>query len=125
MKGTYILVILIPENIDITIGALGRISFEKGTYLYVGSGMGTSSAALEIRVNRHLKLSTQKKAHWHIDYLLNHKGSIISKVFLIPSSNPLECVIAKELNNVSDIIINKFGSSDCKCKSHLFYVKHF
>jgi Uri superfamily endonuclease len=124
MKGTYILVVLISENIDIIIGALGRIYFEKGMYLYIGSGMGNNgSASLEGRLNRHFRPSTQKKTFWHIDYLLNHDKSSIQKVYLIPSLNRLECIIARELKQISDNSIRNFGSSDCHCRTHLFHFR--
>jgi len=126
MKGSYILVILISEKIDLIVGALGKISFEKGTYVYIGSGMGSNgSTALEGRVNRHIRPSTQKKIHWHIDYLLNHEKSSLNRLFLIPSLKRLECIIAREIVEFSDSFIRDFGSSDCHCKSHLFYFKEF
>ena len=126
MKGSYILVILISEKIDLKVGALGKISFEKGTYVYIGSGMGSNgSTALEGRVNRHIRPSTQKKIHWHIDYLLNHEKSSLNRLFLIPSLKRLECIIAREIVEFSDSFIRDFGSSDCHCKSHLFYFKEF
>jgi Uri superfamily endonuclease len=120
------LVILISENIELIVGALGRISFEKGYYLYIGSGMGSNgSATLEGRVNRHILPSAKKKRHWHIDYLLDHEKSNIDRLYLIPSRYRLECIIARELTETSDTIIKDFGSSDCHCKSHLFYFKKF
>ncbi|MFX0028254.1 MAG: DUF123 domain-containing protein [Candidatus Hermodarchaeota archaeon] len=126
MKGSYILVISISENIDLIVGALGEIPFEEGFYLYIGSGMGSNgSATLERRVNRHLYPSTEKKIHWHIDYLLNHEKVMIIKLYLIPSFSRLECIIAGELAEFSDGFISNFGSSDCQCQSHLLYFKHF
>lgn len=126
MKGSYILVISILDNIDLIVGALGRISFEKGTYLYIGSGMGgNGSAALERRVNKHLRPSTQKKTHWHIDFILNHERSSLNRIYIIPSLIRLECIIAKELIEISDSSVKDFGSSDCQCRSHMFYFKNF
>ncbi|MFX1480404.1 MAG: DUF123 domain-containing protein [Promethearchaeota archaeon] len=125
MKGTYILVIYIPVSTRIKIGALGKILFKEGYYLYVGSAMGTKgSTNLKNRLNRHLSLSINKKLHWHIDYLLNYEKSIISNLYLIPTINRLECIIAKEIINLADDFINNFGSSDCHCKSHLFYFQN-
>ena len=57
MKGTYILVIFLKENSKIEIGSLGKISFSKGYYLYVGSAMGNyGSATLINRVKRHKRM---------------------------------------------------------------------
>lgn len=83
------------------------------------------SSTLINRVKRHIKPSKDKKTHWHIDYLLNQKKSIITKLYLIPSSERLECMIAKDLLMFADNSIKDFGSSDCSCQSHLFYIKEF
>lgn len=126
MKGSYILVISISENIELSVGALGRIPFEKGFYLYSGSAMGNiGSTALKGRLNRHIRPSTQKKTHWHIDYLLNHEKSCLNRLYIIPSLNRLECIIARELIEISDRTVKDFGSSDCQCRSHLFYFELF
>lgn len=37
MNGIYILLIEIDKNIQIEIGSLGKINFDKGVYAYVGS----------------------------------------------------------------------------------------
>lgn len=83
------------------------------------------SSTLVNRVKRHIKPSEDKKTHWHIDYLLNHKRSLITKLYLIPSLKRLECLIAKDLIKIADDYIKDFGSSDCNCLSHLFYFKEF
>ncbi len=124
MKGSYVLVIFLSKNVKVEIGALGTISFSKGYYLYVGSAMGNvGSSTLENRVKRHLTDSTNKKIHWHIDYLLNDEHFLITKLYIVPSLTRLECVIARDINEVSDSFIKNFGSTDCSCKSHLFYFK--
>lgn len=126
MKGTYILVISLSKAIDIDIGSLGNTHFETGFYFYIGSGMANKgSATLERRVNRHILPSYKKKIHWHIDYLLGHRLTGIIKIYLIPSSSRLECIIAREVKERSESFITGFGSSDCQCKSHLFYFRQF
>jgi len=126
MKGSYILVIFLSKQVKIEIGALGTISFSKGYYLYVGSAMGNiGSTTLENRVKRHLTDSANKKIHWHIDYLLNDEGFSITKLYIVPSLMRLECVIARDIKEASDSFIKNFGSTDCSCKSHLFYFKEF
>ena len=126
MKGSYILVIKIPEKSEISIGALGKVIFKAGFYLYIGSAMGGyGSNTLENRVKRHISTSNNKTTHWHIDYLLNYEKSRITKLFLIPSISRLECIIAKELMDFSDDIIEDFGSADCMCNSHLYYFQQF
>ncbi|MBC7081753.1 MAG: GIY-YIG nuclease family protein [Thermoplasmatales archaeon] len=110
MKGTYILIIEIDKDKKIRVGKRG-IYFKKGYYAYVGSAMNS----IEKRLERHLR--KDKKKRWHIDYLIE-KGKI-KKIFYKESKIKEECDIAKKLGVFE--IIPKFGSSDCKCKSHLFY----
>jgi len=125
MKGTYILVVFIREDIKISVGSLGIIPFKKGYYFYVGSAMGVSgSATLINRVKRHVLPPEMKKVHWHIDYLLQNESSLITKIILNPNSQKMECIIAQELRSISDDFVEDFGSSDCKCKSHLIYFKN-
>ncbi len=126
MKGSYILVVYIQKHIELLVGALGRIKFKQGFYLYIGSAMGNSgSTTLINRVKRHVSPSESKKIHWHIDYLLNNKFVLVYCIYLIPSLQKMECLIVNELLNKSDGHINKFGSSDCFCISHLLYFKEF
>ena len=125
MKGSYILVVYVSKDIYIKIGVLGNILFSEGYYLYTGSALGNSgSSTLSNRVTRHLSLM-KKKLHWHIDYLLNNPFSILYCLYLIPTNQNYECIIANELLDISEGYIQKFGSSDCKCKSHLVYFKDF
>jgi Uri superfamily endonuclease len=49
-RGICGLAISVSKGIQLNIGALSRISFEKGTYVYVGSAQNN----LEKRVDRHL-----------------------------------------------------------------------
>lgn len=126
MKGSYILVVFLGIEKEIKIGSLGNLLFFKGYYLYVGSAMGhAGSSTLLSRIRRHLLNKTKKKIHWHIDYLLADENALISKIYLIPTTIPLECIIARELFECCDNFIENFGSSDCNCISHLFYYKKF
>ena len=112
MKGSYVLLIELPEEQTITIGSLKAVYFPRGYYAYVGSAMG----GFKSRLNRHLK--SDKKPHWHIDYLLE-KASI-SEIILYETNDRVECAIAQALSRQFDSI-SGFGSSDCKCRSHLFF----
>ena len=112
MKGSYILVINLKEKKSIQIGKLGKIIFEKGLYIYVGSALN----GLEQRINRHLRKN--KKKHWHIDYFLEFAN--IVDIFYKESQTREECNIAIELDKYLASIPG-FGCSDCKCKSHLFF----
>lgn len=114
MKGTYTLLLENIAPVEIQIGELGKIEFEKGGYAYVGSALN----GLESRIERHL--SDEKKLHWHIDYLL--KRAQIKEVLYAEGEQKKECDIAENLAN-SFTSIEGFGSSDCDCESHLFYSK--
>jgi len=94
------------------------LSFKKGDYLYIGSAKG----CLEARLRRHLK--KDKRSFWHIDYLLKNRRTQISKIWVILES--IECEIAEVFyrNTLTEIVRKGFGSSDCKCATHLFYIKN-
>ena len=117
MKGIYLLIIEVKKFTQIKIGALGRIDFDKGAYVYVGSAQNN----LEKRIERHLRI--KKKKHWHIDYLLGNKFSNIVKVFYKKAKKSEECGTANKLLKTEIPILN-FGCSDCKCKSHLFKINN-
>ena len=113
-KGSYLLLMENEIDQEIEIGKLGKIQFQKGFYVYVGSGM----ANLEKRVKHHqLK---KKYYHYHIDYLTPDFMKI-KKTFLIRSTEKLESQIALRVEKVCDNTIIDFGSSDAKENSHLFY----
>jgi Uri superfamily endonuclease len=112
MKGSYILLIDVKKDINIDIGKLGKLQFKKGFYVYVGSALNN----LESRINRHLK--SDKKTHWHIDYML--KFADIIDVFFKENSRKEECSLSYEFKKRLHFI-KDFGCSDCKCKSHLFF----
>jgi Uri superfamily endonuclease len=111
MKGCYALVIKIDQNKSIQIGKLNKIFFKKGYYVYIGSALNN----LEKRITRHKKI--EKKFHWHIDYLLQ-TGKIID-VYYKKTEFKEECIIANNFQTLNQI--KNFGSSDCKCNSHLFF----
>ena len=112
MKGSYLLIVELKDDMFISIGKKGKKRFGKGNYVYVGSTLN----GLEQRIQRHLR--ADKKMHWHIDYLLKHAK--ITDVFYKKSVHKEECDIAKSLDEHLPSI-KGFGCSDCKCESHLFY----
>ncbi len=115
MKGIYLLLIEVKKNIFIKVGKLGKIKFNKGKYIYVGSAQKN----LEKRIKRHFKKNKNK--FWHIDYLLANKNVKIKNVFYELAKKERECAIAQLISKYAKPIEN-FGSSDCKCKSHLYQI---
>jgi len=95
------------------------VFFKKGDYIYIGSAKG----CLEARLRRHLK--KDKKNFWHIDYLLKDERTQISQIWMILKS--IECETAEIFyrNPFTETVRKGFGSSDCKCETHLFYIKNF
>jgi len=75
VKGVYVLIISLAKDVNVKVGALGKIDFKKGTYAYVGS----AQTNLLKRVERHLRKA--KRRFWHIDYLLCNSNAKILKVF--------------------------------------------
>lgn len=116
LRGIYILLILVKENILVKVGSLGKILFKKGLYVYVGSAQNN----LEKRVRRHFR--RKKKKFWHIDYLLENEQAEILEVYYKEAEKSEECRVAGEIGKVSQPVLG-FGASDCNCISHLFKLK--
>ncbi len=116
-KGTYALILLLKHKKEITVGKLGTFAFPAGYYLYVGSALGPGG--LKARLARHRR---HKKLRWHIDYLLEHAELI--EVWSTVSPDRLECLWAQAAQELpgSKIPVPGFGSSDCRCSSHLVHL---
>ncbi len=115
--GGYILHFQLLALQRIQAGRLGEFLFQPGFYAYVGSAMN----GLEQRISRHLR--KKKKLHWHIDYLLQYAEK--PKVFRFPSNVKQECDIGRLIASLPEASIPApgFGSSDCQCKSHLYFFR--
>lgn len=116
-SGIYNLIIKLSEEKKIKIGRLGTFVFPVGFYIYTGSAQN----GLEKRINRHY--SSQKKFHWHIDYLLYHAK--IVKAIRHLGDKKAECELSSLISKRkgAQIIAERFGSSDCICNTHLYYFK--
>ncbi|MDK2850041.1 MAG: hypothetical protein PWP03_581 [Candidatus Woesearchaeota archaeon] len=115
MKGVYLLLLELKKSLNIKVGSLGKISFRRGLYLYVGSAQNS----LEKRIQRHC--SKQKKKHWHIDYLTASLFVNVVKVYTTNKEKSFEQELAIKLSEHIPYI-KGFGSTDSLAKSHLFYV---
>jgi len=114
VKGAYVLIIELREDRDVRVGALGVLKFKRGWYAYVGSALNN----LEARIERHLR--KRKRKHWHIDYFL--EVCRVRKIVYTLTEKRVECLIAKGLSERFDCV-ERFGCSDCNCRSHLFFSK--
>ncbi|CCQ64296.1 GIY-YIG nuclease family protein [Crocosphaera watsonii] len=116
--GTYCLVFSCSISSSVTIGKLGTYQVKPGYYYcYIGSAFG--KGGLKSRINRHLQIN--KRNHWHLDYLRPHFTPV--EIYYSTDTIKLECIWAKLLleDKQSHIPIKNFGSSDCHCRTHLFY----
>jgi len=109
-RGGYVLFALLQSEHSISVGKLGTILFPPGSYAYLGSAL----AGFKSRIGRHLNGTNKPK--WHIDYLLTYAD--VSRVLLCETGRRLECLLAQSLTGGIHFIPG-FGSSDCRCHSHL------
>jgi Uri superfamily endonuclease len=118
-KGLYCL-ILSTRGTRTRVGRLGVFDFPRGYYVYIGSALGSGGLA---RLERHLRSASGslKRPHWHIDYLLCNPLFRLEESWWAVTPERLECRLAKSLPGRH---IPRFGSSDCRCGSHLVWFTH-
>lgn len=112
--GTYALILALRCPFELQVGRLGRIRFDSPYYIYCGSAFGPGG--LHSRIRHHLQPAL--RVHWHIDYL-RQAGKVV-RVWYCRDSARLECTWADAalmLPGASQV--PRFGSSDCRCRSHL------
>jgi Uri superfamily endonuclease len=115
--GTYALILHCLKKQSIAIGALGKMNLRRGYYVYVGSAFGPGGVFA--RIQHHCRISNS--FHWHMDYL--RPAAEITEVWV--SYDPMKrehewAGIFMEIHGVQ-LPFRGFGSSDCKCDSHLFF----
>lgn len=112
--GTYTLLLVLSESVDVDVGALGTHALPAGAYAYTGSALGSGGFA---RVDRHRRVAAGEHdtRHWHVDYLTGHPTTDLVAVVTSPGVDA-ECAVADRL---PDGPIDGFGASDCGCRSHL------
>ena len=121
--GSYALVLRLPSRRKIRVGKLGLVEFPRGHYIYFGSALG----GLHARIARHL-LRHEKKLHWHADYLSAEVPW--TQAWQLPDGQRWECVWARgaaaaaSASHKSSLPAPGFGSSDCRCPSHLVRVNN-
>lgn len=114
-RGCYMILMRLRRKTPLEVGKLGRIHFNPGYYIYVGS----AKRNLSKRIERHRRL--RKNKFWHIDYF--RAVAEILTMLPIRSSKDLECELAGALSAYADRQIPGFGASDCTCPSHLFWTR--
>ncbi len=113
MKGSYVLVLHLSQDRRLEVGKLGRLQFPSGYYLYFGSALN----GLAGRIRRHLR--REKKLHWHIDFL-TYVAPVV-QVWWVAGEERCECVWARAAlsHPGATAPARGFGSSDCRCPTHL------
>lgn len=116
LPGTYVLVLRAKRNGVLRIGRLGEMSLCPGCYLYVGSPLGPGG--LRRRLERHLR--TEKPPHWHINCL--RAAADVCELWTVADPARRECDWSRAVGRMprAAIPLPGFGSSDCRCPSHLF-----
>lgn len=116
-SGLYVLILRVASRLTATIGALGTVDFKPGYYAYCGRARRNLSA----RLARHF--SRRKKLHWHIDYLTCRKEVTVESAKIYTLDQMSECALNSLVRRLPRAeAIPGFGSSDCKCVSHLTFL---
>ncbi len=114
--GCYVIVLFLRQHTDVGVGRLGILSLAPGYYCYVGSAFGPGG--LRARLGRHARGAMRKR--WHIDYLRAASEPI--QLWFQTQSESRECAWAEALGKGSVFRgIPRFGTSDCRCDTHLFH----
>jgi Uri superfamily endonuclease len=115
--GTYALILSCSRDELVQIGKLGLLQLRRGFYIYVGSALG--SGGVRARVAHHREVS--QRPHWHIDYLRPHTS--LDRIWYSHDRARCEHQWARLIHALrgASVPVAGFGSSDCKCKAHLFF----
>jgi Uri superfamily endonuclease len=93
------------------------LALPMGYYAYVGSALG--AGGLAARIGHHLV--RKGRPHWHIDALCAHASPVAAWYAIGPERR--ECAWAKALSALdgASLPAQGFGSSDCRCPTHLIH----
>ena len=121
MIGSYVLALRLDAPHTLHVGRLGEFDLPAGWYLYAGSAQGPGG--LPARLARHRRrLGPDKRARWHIDYL--REQAAWGGAWGRAAGERQECAWAAALRGLpgAQAVAPGFGSSDCRCPSHLVHV---
>jgi Uri superfamily endonuclease len=115
--GCYIFIGRMDSPAAATIGALGPQRFLPGDYAYVGSARGPGGLAA--RIGHHLR--TTDRSRWHLDYLRPFLQP--AAVWFSTDNAAHEHRWADALGTIRGATLCSpgFGSTDCRCVTHLFH----
>ena len=118
-SGVYQIFIELDQERIIDAGRLGSFMLPKGRHIYTGR----AKRNLSQRIERHQRYD--KKYFWHIDYLLADEHARINDIIINSDNYNGECSKNQKVTNSTIVIlIENFGSSDCKhnCDGRLVYL---
>ena len=115
--GTYALIFKAQQAKTIIVGKLGTLNLQPGFYVYVGSAFGPGG--LRARIGHHR--SRSRRLHWHIDYLGKYLS--LMEVWYTYDTVHQEHRWSEILEHYrgTSTPLPGFGSSDCRCISHLHF----
>ncbi len=115
-KGTYAVILELTSEQSLEVGRLGACTFPRGFYLYAGSARG----GLGPRLRRHLL--RKKPLRWHVDYL--RQEARVREVWWSETDSVSECHWYRAAFHLPGAreVVKGFGSSDCRCSSHLVHL---
>jgi Uri superfamily endonuclease len=116
--GTYLLLIQLAATVQLQVGRLGGVALPAGWYVYIGSALG----GLGARLRRHAR--REKRPHWHIDAL--RATGRLAAIAVCLGGERIECATAATVAGLpgGQQLVPRFGSTDCRCRSHLVYFEH-
>ena len=117
LSGTYALILSTSRKGQIAIGRIGTLLLQPGFYVYVGSAFGPGG--LKARIRHHCRKAT--RPHWHIDYLASELA--LKEIWYTCDPVHREHQWATIFLNTrgGSVPLAGFGSSDCRCNTHLFF----
>ena len=119
LPGTYSLILSSSVEKSVNISKLGTLFLKPGFYVYIGSAFGPGG--LKARIKHHFSYST--RPHWHLDYL--RPALSVCEIWYTYDQTRREHQWAAIHSQTRGSILPLpgFGSSDCRCLSHLFFYK--
>ncbi len=117
--GVYHLSMRVLRPVVLRVGALGRVRFTAGTYVYTGR----AARGLRARVLRHARGG--RRRHWHIDYLMASSAARLERIVLASTDPDHECRVNAAAGRGGAVAVPRFGASDCRsgCPTHLWRVR--
>jgi len=114
--GTYLLVLRCSAARGVRVGRLGTLRLRPGWYVYAGSAFGPGG--LRARIQHHMRRAA--RPHWHID-TLRRFARVESVRYVCDARCEHEWAAAIGAMPGGEVAMPGFGSSDCRCPTHLWY----